>query len=125
KAAGDLARALTRLTLGRGGPRDLAQLRDGLKAGDRAAARCLGLSGAAPAEINDACAALSLPDHAVSARLAQTLESALAPDLPLLARDGGFIATGFDAALDETRSLRDDSRRVIAGLQAQYAEQAG
>src|SRR5262249_17877408 len=51
--------------------------------------------------------------------------SALAPDLPLLARDGGFIAAGYDAALDEMRALRDDSRRVIAGLQAQYAEETG
>ena len=123
KAAGDLARALTRLALGRGGPRDLAQIRDGLNAGNRASAMCLGLAVEAPAEIAAACAALSLTKHAASAALAQTLETALAPDLPLLARDGGFIATGFDATLDEMRALRDDSRRVIAGLQAQYAEE--
>ncbi len=123
RAAGDLARALTRLALGRGGPRDLAALRDGLHAGDRAAARCLGLAGEGPAAINEACAALTLVTHAESASLAQTLERALAPDLPLLARDGGFIAAGYDAALDETRALRDDSRKVIAALQASYAEE--
>ncbi len=125
RAAGDLARALTRLALGRGGPRDLASLRDGLIAGDRAAARCLGLSTEAPAEISRACAALSLSAHAESAALAQTLTRALAPDLPLLARDGGFIAAGYDATLDDARALRDDSRKVIAALQASYAEETG
>ena len=57
--------------------------------------------------------------------MAQTLARALAPDLPLLARDGGFIAAGYDATLDETRALRDDSRKVIAALQASYAEETG
>jgi len=125
RAAGDLARSLTRLALGRGGPRDLAALRDGLHAGDRAAARCLGLTGEGPGAIAEACAALTLTAHAESASLAQTLERALAADLPLLARDGGFIAAGYDAVLDETRALRDDSRKVIAALQASYAEEAG
>jgi DNA mismatch repair protein MutS len=123
RAAGDLARALTRLTLGRGRPRDLAQLRDGLKAGDRAAARALDLAGDAPAEVSRACEALTLASHAACASLAQTLELALAPELPLLTRDGGFIAPGHDAALDEARALRDDSRKVIAALQAKYAEE--
>jgi DNA mismatch repair protein MutS len=124
KAAGDLARALTRLTLGRGGPRDLAQLRDGLLAGDRAAALTLGFSDdGAPARIQAAGAALALAAHPESASLAQALERALAGDLPMLTRDGGFIAPGYDAALDESRALRDDSRKVIAALQAKYAEE--
>jgi DNA mismatch repair protein MutS len=125
KAAGDLARALTRLTLGRGGPRDLAYVRDGLSAGERAAARCAGLLQPTPGEITDACAALSLAAHPESAGFAQTLDRALAPELPLLARDGGFIALGFDAVLDEVRVLRDDSRKVIAALQVRYAEETG
>jgi len=126
RAAGDLARALMRLALGRGGPRDLAHLRDGLGAGDRAAARCMGLGGGeAPGEIACACAALSLSGHPACASLTQTLERALAAELGLLARDGGFIAPGYDAALDDTRALRDDSRKVIAALQARYAEETG
>jgi DNA mismatch repair protein MutS len=125
RAAGDMARALTRLALGRGGPRDLAQLRDGLSAGERASARVLGLSGEAPAEIVAAGDALALASHPECASLAQTLSRALAAELPLLARDGGFIASGFDPALDEARSLRDDARKVIAALQAKYAEEAG
>ncbi|MBL8536565.1 MAG: DNA mismatch repair protein MutS [Hyphomonadaceae bacterium] len=125
RAAGDLARALMRLVLGRGGPRDLAQLRDSLLAGDRATALALGVSPSeAPEEIRHACAALSLAQHPHLTSLAQTLQRALGDDLPVLARDGGFIAAGYDATLDEARALRDDSRRVIAALQSKYAEEA-
>jgi len=126
KAAGDLARALTRLALGRGGPRDLAAMRDALVAGDRAQALCLGLGReAAPGEVAQACAALSLFAAPPVAALVQSLQNALAPELPLLTRDGGFIAAGYDQALDDARALRDDSRRVIAALQARYAEETG
>jgi DNA mismatch repair protein MutS len=125
RQAGDLARALTRLALGRGGPRDLGQIRDGLSAGDRAAARCLGLNEALPDQIKAACGALALKSHAACRSLVETLGAALALDLPLFSRDGSFIAPGFDLVLDETRALRDDSRRVIAGLQSQYAEETG
>jgi DNA mismatch repair protein MutS len=125
RAAGDLARALTRLTLGRGGPRDLAQLRDGLTAGERASARVLGLSGEAPAELVAAGDALALASHPECASLAQTLARALAAELPLLTRDGGFIAGDFDPALNEARALRDDARKVIAALQTKYAEETG
>jgi DNA mismatch repair protein MutS len=122
RAAGDLARSLTRLALGRGGPRDLASLRDGLVAGDRAAAHC---AADAPGGVARACAALALSSHPAAAELTQALQQALGAELPLLARDGGFIAPGYDAALDEARALRDDSRRVIAALQAKYAEETG
>jgi len=125
KSAGDLARALTRLALGRGGPRDLAALRDALHAGDRAQARCLGAGDAAPRDVLQACAALSLQARAESAKLAQVLAKALSEELPLITREGGFIAPGHDPALDQARALRDDSRRVIAALQAQYAEMTG
>jgi DNA mismatch repair protein MutS len=125
KAAGDLARALTRLSLGRGGPRDLAQLRDGLAAGVRASLLCVGGDDPAPAELADAGAALSLLSDVACSNLVESLERALSAPAPLLARDGGFIAPGYDAALDEARTLRDDSRKVIAALQARYAEQTG
>ena len=48
---------------------------------------------------------------------------ALADDIPLLARDGNFIRAGYDISLDQIRQLRDESRRLIAGLQADYAAQ--
>ncbi len=53
------------------------------------------------------------------------LERALVAEPPLLVRDGGFVASGFDAELDECRRLRDEGRGVIAGMQAEYAERAG
>jgi DNA mismatch repair protein MutS len=49
------------------------------------------------------------------------LGKALAEELPLFARDGGFIAPGCSDELDEGRRLRDESRRMIAALQARYA----
>ena len=54
--------------------------------------------------------------------LATELNAALAEELPHLKRDGGFVRAGYDAALDEARALRDESRRVIAALQARYAD---
>jgi len=116
-AAPDLARALARLVVGRGGPRDLAAIRDGLTAAAALAARLDQLA-PAPAEIAQAAAALCAPDPAVAAELA----AALADELPAFKRDGGFVREGHDAALDETRALRDESRRVVAALQARYAD---
>jgi len=53
------------------------------------------------------------------------LERALVAEPPLLARDGGFIAPGHDAGLDEARMLRDEGRGVIGAMQADYAEMTG
>jgi len=119
-AAPDLARALARLAVGRGGPRDLAAIRDGLAAAADLA-RSLAALKETPAEIAEALAACRRPDAALAAELAQ----ALADELPLFKRDGGFVRQGYDAALDETRALRDESRRVIAALQARYADETG
>ncbi len=120
RAAPDLTRALSRLALGRGGPRDLAAVRDGLAAAATIAARLEALAGA-PHEIADIAAALRAGDAAVAREFAR----ALADELPLLKRDGGFVRAGYDAALDETRALRDESRRVVAALQARYADETG
>ena len=115
KRAPDMARALSRLALGRGGPRDLAALRDGLIAAAALASRLLE-EPALPAELAEAAAAAGRIDAGLGAMLG----AALADDLPLLARDGGFIRAGHDLALDEARELRDDTRRVVAALQARY-----
>jgi DNA mismatch repair protein MutS len=117
-SAPDLARALSRLALGRGGPRDLAAIRDGLRAAQELAARLSDLA-ALPDELRDATIALRRPDPAISEELAR----ALADELPAFRRDGGFIRAGYDAALDDTRALRDESRRVVAALQARYADE--
>lgn len=126
KAAGDPARCLTRLLLGRGEPRDLAQLARALKEGERLIA---GLAkdrlATPPASLTAALDALSLAARPELAALVADAERALIAEPPLLARDGGFIAPGWDPALDEARSLRDQSRRVVAGLQKTYADQTG
>jgi DNA mismatch repair protein MutS len=106
----DLARALGRLSVGRGGARDLASLRDGLKAAHGAGAL---LSGPADGVLHGGKA------------LAERLAAALAERLPARADEGGAIAAGFDGALDEERRLRDESRRVVAGLERALAARFG
>src|SRR6185437_5561242 len=122
RAAPDIARALGRLSVARGGPRDLANLRDGVKAA-RGLAHSLkneSLGG----EAQSAIEALAKNIAAVS-RLSDRLEFLLVEDPPYLARDGGFVKSGAHAPLDEMRSLRDESRRVIAGLEGKYRQQSG
>ncbi|MDU8942636.1 DNA mismatch repair protein MutS [Ovoidimarina sediminis] len=113
----DLDRALSRLALDRGGPRDLAAVRDGLAQARTLAAT---LPGEAPALLT--AAARDLQGHDA---LTDTLDAMLVAEPPLLARDGGFIAEGANADLDEARTLRDEGRGVVAGLQATYAKETG
>jgi DNA mismatch repair protein MutS len=117
KGAPDLARALSRLVVSRGGPRDLAAIRDGIMAAASLAGE-LSQGDTVPLQVRQAAAALRQPDAA----LAHELMAALGDELPLLKRDGGFVRAGYDGALDEARALRDESRQVIAALQARYAE---
>lgn len=110
----DIERALTRLSLGRGGPRDLAAIVAGLAGATDLRAVLTAADGMPVAvqalqEAIDGC-----PE------LVKGLVAALDDELPLLARDGGLVRTGYDPALDELRSLRDESRRLIADLQARY-----
>jgi len=112
----DIVRALGRLSLGRGGPRDLAALRDGLAAAARIAAL---LDGALPPLLARSRAALT-----TAPELAVLLDAALATPAPLRLEDGA-IAGGFDGELDAHRALRDDSRRVIATLQLDFAQRFG
>ena len=120
KRTPDLARALARLTLQRGGPRDLAALRDGLAAAATAGSR-LSRASLLPDELAECVAALARADAVLAAELTATL----ADELPLQRRDGGFVRPGLDPALDEARALRDESRRVVAALQARYAQESG
>ncbi|KQP31881.1 DNA mismatch repair protein MutS [Methylobacterium sp. Leaf104] len=118
--APDLARALSRLALGRGGPRDLAALRDGLDAAQDLAERCAALE-RLPEDLVAAATRLAAVDRALVAEL----RAVLADDLPLKRQDGGFVRAGYDAEIDESRLLGQDSRKVIAALQARYAEETG
>ncbi|PPB82646.1 DNA mismatch repair protein MutS [Albidovulum inexpectatum] len=117
RKAPDMDRALSRLALERGGPRDLAAIRAGL---ERARAVADLLTGDVPERLS-----LAARDLAGHDALVARLRAALVEEPPLSARDGGFIAPGLDAELDEVRQLRDEGRGVIARLQARYVEQTG
>jgi DNA mismatch repair protein MutS len=126
KQAPDIARALARLSVGRGGPRDLAALRDGIRCA-RALRNRLKLDDGLkpePGELRAACLALTDGIAAVS-QLISRLDHLLVPEPGYFAREGGFIAAGVHSPLDDARQLRDESRRVIAGLEARYREDSG
>jgi DNA mismatch repair protein MutS len=119
RAIPDLGRALGRVVAGRGSPRDLGQLRDGLS---EAARLHHWLSGAPdrPALLDDVLA--SLTGHGA---LTDWLARALVPTPPTERGNGGFIADGYDAALDELRATSGDARRAIAAMEARYRDQTG
>jgi DNA mismatch repair protein MutS len=117
KQVPDLDRALTRLSLERGGPRDLAAIRNGLEQ-----AQTLYKLDWSSAPDSQQPKVNALSGHA---DLITLLQDALIAEPPLLARDGGFIAPGYDTDLDEARALRDEGRSVIANLQSEYAEATG
>ncbi len=117
-AAPDLARSLSRLSLGRGSPRDLGAMAAGLREGFAVAAA---FHTEPPQDLARCAYALTQ----VEAALADDLAAALADDLPHNRRDGGFVRPGYDADLDATRALRDESRRVVAALERRYAEETG
>lgn len=119
KGVADMPRALSRLALNRGGPRDLGALRSGLAAASAIADIFAGTK--VPDEIGDALRAIA----ALPSGLAQHLQLALSDELPLIKRDGGFVRAGYDAELDEMRALRDESRRVIAAMERDLAEETG
>ena len=126
KGSADIARALARLTLGRGGPRDLASIRAGLHCAQALSGVFLahggGLAGP-PRDLKTALDALAAPD-ALGALLDQ-LDRGLSPEPPHLARDGGMVLPGFRPELDAARTLRDDARKVIAELEARASAEAG
>ena len=119
----DLERALGRIAIARGGPRDLASIRDGLMIAGHLAHRLdasATISGL-PENLGSICETLSWSDL----DLARELDNALDKDLPAFARDGGFVKDGYSSDLDENRLLRDETRHVIAGLQSRYCEISG
>ena len=114
----DIERALGRLALERGGPRDLVYLSNGV---------------AQAAQVYELLERHGLPKLLAELKtnlvghdaLLLELDQALVADPPLIARDGGFVAAGYSDELDGVTSLRDDARSVIAGMQADYATLTG
>lgn len=117
--AADIERASTRLMLNRGNPRDLSALRDGLAA-SRETSALLQAEKNLPAFLAEV--AQNLGSHQT---LEDELRAALADDLPHFTRDGNFIRKGYSAELDHMRELRDESQRLIAGLQNKYVQESG
>jgi DNA mismatch repair protein MutS len=118
KAVPDLARALTRLALDRGGPRDLAAIGKAVEAARALASHFTGLD-----HVPGILAALARTLGAAPADLSSHLEAALDEELPLLSRDGGFVRRGYDAQLDDERALASQTRAVVAALQARLMDE--
>jgi DNA mismatch repair protein MutS len=114
----DIERALSRISLERSGPRDLAAIRNGLQKAEDLFSNLP--ENGLPNDINAARTALSGHGEMVA-----LLDEALIAEPPLLARDGGFIAEEYDAELDEARKLSNEGRSVIASMQASFAKQTG
>ena len=119
RAAPDLSRALSRLSVQRGGPRDLGNIRDAIRA-----ARALrdGLTGIALTGEAVAASEAVLQSLVSVSGLADKLNNLLVDEPPFFTRDGGFVRAGVHAPLDEVRALRDESRRVIASLESRYRQ---
>jgi len=113
----DVDRSMSRLGLDRAGPRDLAAIRDGLA---QSAIISANISEAALPEL----LSIAGQDLIGFDDLGDLLFASLVADPPLMARDGGFIAAGYDAELDEARKLRDEGRGVVAALQTKYSDLA-
>ena len=119
RALPDIGRALGRLVAGRGGPRDLGQLRDGLNEARRLHEKL--------ARLTDPPALLAelLPTLAGHGALVDLLSRALVPSPPIDSAQGGYIAEGYDAALDALRATGGEGRRAIAALEARFRTQTG
>jgi DNA mismatch repair protein MutS len=127
RRAPDLARALARLSVGRGGPRDLASIRDGLAAAAAVVAMLASFDDALKPSPGEAGTARDDLRSGVGAthRLAGRLAGHLVPEPPFWTRDGGFIAGGAHQGLDEARTLRDESRKFVAALETRYRGESG
>jgi DNA mismatch repair protein MutS len=119
RALPDIGRALGRLAAGRGGPRDLGQLRDGLDGAWRLGER-LDVLGDVPPLLADL-----IPQLRGHGALIDLLARALVPEPPVDADKGGYIAEGYDAALDDLRDTGAGGRRAIAALEAEYRARTG
>ncbi|SKB94374.1 DNA mismatch repair protein MutS [Sphingopyxis flava] len=119
RALPDAGRALGRLVAGRGGPRDLAQLRDALAGAQLLRDRLARRPDLPP------LLARSLPGLEGHGALVDELARALIETPPVDAAQGGYIAEGYDPELDALRETARDGRKAIAALEAHYRERTG
>ncbi|HEY4199472.1 MAG TPA: DNA mismatch repair protein MutS [Devosiaceae bacterium] len=118
KSAPDITRAVTRLALDRGGPRDLNAVAAAIRQGGELAARLAAVTDS-PRELDTIAARLGAAPQGLAGRLSAALDD----EPPLLARDGGFVRKGFDGALDAERALASETRAVVAALQARLIDE--
>lgn len=127
KETSDLGRSVSRLCVGRGGPRDMLNIKNTLGIIPKLrnlvhfkSADTTSLDNAQPQALTAALQALG--EHS---NLVAQLSEALVDEPPLLSRDGGFIRDGYSATLDEFKALKNDSHKMILGLQEKYMAQTG
>jgi len=120
KSTPDVVRGLTRLALGRGGPREMLAINAAINCASRIAHELVALD--MPSDGNQK--SIDVLSNAPT-NLATNIAERLQDEVPMLARDGGFVRPGFDSELDELRNLATQSRQVIAALQARYADETG
>ena len=118
----DIARALSRLSLNRAGPKDLGAVKDGLIVADNINKE---LDLVNNDHLPEKLKAIKGDLLFASGKLTDQLVAALSPELPMQIRDGDFINRGYHQPLDEQRTLRDESRSILASLQADYRELTG
>ncbi|MCE2832087.1 MAG: DNA mismatch repair protein MutS [Oxalobacteraceae bacterium] len=117
----DIERISTRIALLSARPRDLSALRAGLQqlpALQQALSAATSL--AIPDLIEQTRAALATPDEALA-----LLERAIAPEPAAMIRDGGVIANGYDAELDELRGLSENAGQFLVDLETRERERTG
>jgi DNA mismatch repair protein MutS len=115
----DFGRALGRIVAGRGSPRDLGQVRDGL--GEAANIYHWLMNEADRPVLLD----LLLPELTGHGALVDQLSRALVASPPTERSNGGFIAEGYDASLDELREMSGNARRAIAAMETRYRNETG
>lgn len=118
KQVPDISRALSRISLDRSGPRDLVAVKNGLVQANRFLQEF-------PLENLPKDLQQTFKPLQTDSKIVDLLNASIQDEPPLLMRDGGFVKQGYNTELDELRILRDDGRKVILGLQADYSQKAG
>jgi DNA mismatch repair protein MutS len=117
RGIGDVERILARVALRSARPRDLTTLRRALEGLPALRAQLETLD--APLLSN---LAANLGEHPQTVDL---LQRALIEEPPVLLRDGGVIAPGYDSELDELRTLSENADQFLVDLEARERERTG
>ena len=117
KQTADIERAFLRISLDRGSPRDFLAIRDSLEKGQDLSKSLINLNSNL---IEEAEKNLNGNEKIIA-----LLKDVFSDSAPLLARDGGFIRSGFNVQLDDIKKLRDDGRQIISSMQAQFSSMTG